>query len=73
MDEKKHIDLFPYLLRFITFRFLVFVSDLKNSDFLDVGLPLQGTVGITAVSKSAPLKSLHEKTLMNKTLSRLYF
>lgn len=71
---EKHIDLFPYLLRFITFRFLVFMSDLKNSDFLDVGLPLQDTVGITTVVwKSAPLKSLHEKTLMNKTLSRLYF
>lgn len=46
---EKHIDLFPYLLRFISFRFLVFMRDLKNSDFLDVGLPLQGTVGITTV------------------------
>lgn len=67
-------DLFPYLLRCITFRFFVFVNDLKNSDFLNVGLPLQDTVGITTiVSKSAALKSLHQKTLMNKTLSRLNF
>lgn len=39
------------------------MSALKNSDFLDVGLPLQDTVGITTVvGKSAPLKMLQEKT-----------
>lgn len=44
------------------------MSDLKNSGFLDVGLPLQDTVGITTVvRKSAPMNGLREKTLMNKT------